>query len=118
MGATLLALSPQLPEHSAATAETLHLSFPVLSDAGNGVARKFGIVFRLPRDLQTIYAKLNMDLAKFNGDRSWELPLPARYVIDRGNIIRAADVNFDYTIRPEPEETLAVIRSLRGARAR
>jgi hypothetical protein len=54
-----------------------------------------------------------MDLAKFNGDASWELPMAARYVIDRENIIRAADVNFDYTIRPEPGETLAVLRDLR-----
>lgn len=59
-----------------------------------------------------------MDLAKYNGDPSWELPLPARYVIDRQNMIRAADVNFDYTRRPEPGETLAVLRDLRAAAAR
>ncbi len=59
-----------------------------------------------------------MDLAKFNGDVSWELPMAARYVIDRENIIRAADVNFDYTIRLEPGETLAVLRNLRGAASR
>jgi peroxiredoxin len=89
----------------------------VLSDSHNSVARRFGIVFRLPDDLAEIYKKFNMDLAKFNGDASWELPLPARYVIDRENIIHAADVNFDYTIRPEPEETLAVLRKLRAAAA-
>ena len=59
-----------------------------------------------------------MDLAKFNGDPSWELPLPARYVIDRENIIRAADVNFDYTRRPDPSETLAALRNLRANSAR
>ncbi|MGB6876467.1 MAG: redoxin domain-containing protein [Candidatus Acidiferrales bacterium] len=118
LGATLLALSPQLPEHCAATREKAHLSFDVLSDTHNEVARRFGIVFRLPDDLAEIYKKFNMDLAKFNGDPSWELPLPARYVIDRENILRAADVNVDYTIRPEPGETLAVLRNLRGAASR
>jgi peroxiredoxin len=113
-----VALSPQLPGHCAATMETLHLSFDVLSDSRNEVARLFGIVFRLPDDLAQIYTKLNIDLAKFNGDASWELPLPARYVISRENIIRAADVNFDYTIRPEPEETLTVLRKLRANAAR
>jgi peroxiredoxin len=98
--------------------ETLHLSFDVLSDRLNEVARRFGIVFRLPSDLAQIYAKLNMDLAKFNGDSSWELPLAARYVIGRQNIIRAADVNFDYTIRPEPEETLAILGNLRAESGR
>jgi peroxiredoxin len=118
LGATLVALSPQLPEHCAATTGTLHLSFDVLSDGHNEVARRFGIVVRLPADLARIYRKLDMDLAKFNGDASWELPLPARYVIDRENIIRAANVSFDYTIRPEPEETLAVLRALRAGAAR
>lgn len=98
--------------------DTLHLSFDVLSDRHNDAARQFRIVFRLPDDLARIYTKLNMDLAKFNGDESWELPLPARYVIDRENIIRAADVNFDYTVRPEPEATLAVLRNLRAGAAR
>jgi peroxiredoxin len=114
LGATLLALSPQLPEHCAATRENAHLSFEVLSDAHNDVARRFGIVFRFSDDLARIYRKFNMDLAKFNGDPSWELPMPARYIIDRENIIRAADVNFDYTRRPEPSETLAVLRNLRA----
>ena len=118
MGATLVALSPQLPEHCAATREKARLSFEVLSDAHNEVARRFGIVFRFPDDLAQIYRKFNMDLAKYNGDPSWELPLPARYVIDRENMIRAADVNFDYTRRPEPSETLAVLRDLRATAAR
>jgi peroxiredoxin len=112
LGATIVALSPQLQEHSAATRDTLHLSFRVLSDTHNQVARAFGIVFRLPDDLARIYRKFNMDLAKFNGDDSWELPVAARFVIDREGIIRAADVNPDYTMRPEPSETLAVLRNL------
>ena len=110
-----MALSPQLPEHSAATRDTLHLSFEVLSDAHNQVARAFGIVSRLPDDLARIYRKFNMDLAKFNGDDAWELPLAARFVIDGEGIIRAADVNPDYTIRPEPGETVAVLRNLSTA---
>lgn len=116
LGATLVALSPQLPEHSVATVEKLHLSFEVLSDLHNEIGRRFGLVFRLPDDLAQIYRKFNMDLAKFNGDTSWELPMPARYIIDQGNIIRGATVNFDYTFRPEPAETLAVLRSIRQSR--
>lgn len=116
MGATLVALSPQLPEHSAATVEKLHLSFGVLSDLHNEVARRFGIVFRLPDDLAQIYRKFNMDLAKFNGDASWELPMPARYVIDQGSVIGGATVNLDYTFRPEPAETLAILRRIRQGR--
>ncbi|HKF52501.1 MAG TPA: AhpC/TSA family protein, partial [Candidatus Acidoferrales bacterium] len=70
----------------------------------------------LPDDLAQIYRKFDMDVAKFNGDASRELPMPARYVIDQGNIIRGATVNFDYTFRPEPAETLAILRSLPQSR--
>ena len=87
----------------------MNLSFPVVSDAQNEVARRFGIVFRMPQDLAQIYKSLNMDLEKFNGDDSWELPMPARYVVDGGNVIRSAVVNFDYTNRPEPAETIAAL---------
>lgn len=90
----------------------MNLSFPVLSDVHNKVARQFGIVFRLPQDLARIYKSLNMDLEKFNGDDSWELPMPARYVIDGRNVIRSAVVNFDYTYRPEPLETLRLLQDL------
>ena len=84
----------------------------MVSDAQNEVARRFGIVFRMPQDLAQIYKSLNMDLEKFNGEDSWELPLPARYVIDAGNVIRSAVVNFDYTYRPEPLDTLRVMQEL------
>ena len=84
----------------------------MLSDARNEVARRFGIVFRLPQDLAQIYKSLNMDLEKFNGDDSWELPMPARYVVDAENVIRSAVVNFDYTYRPEPSEAIAALENL------
>ncbi|HXT85426.1 MAG TPA: redoxin domain-containing protein [Verrucomicrobiae bacterium] len=111
LGAALIAISPQLPEHSAEMSAKLNLSFPVLSDAHNEVARRFGIVFRMPHDLVQIYESLNMDVGKFNGDDSWELALPARYVIDAENVVRSVVVNFDYTYRPEPLETIAELRS-------
>jgi peroxiredoxin len=108
----LIAISPQLPEYSAEISAKLNLSFPVLSDAHNEVARLFGIVFWMPQDLAQIYKSLNMDLEKFNGDDSWELPMPARYVIDKGNVVRSVFVNYDYTYRPEPAETIVVLRNL------
>ena len=71
----------------------------------------------MPQDLAQIYKSLNMDLEKFNGEDSWELPMPARYVIDKQNVIRSAIVNFDYTYRPEPLETIAELRSFRDRKS-
>jgi peroxiredoxin len=51
-------------------------------------------------------------LAKRNGDPSWQLPMPARFVIDRNGVIRYAQSDPDYTVRPEPEETVAILKTL------
>jgi peroxiredoxin len=95
------------------TAERRHLSFDILWDKGNEVAARYGLRFRLPDDLIAIYKKVGVDLPKANGDESWTLPMPARFVIDRGGIVRAVDADPDYTRRPEPAKTVEALRGLR-----
>jgi peroxiredoxin len=95
------------------TAERRHLSFDILWDKGNEVAARYGLRFRLPDDLIAIYQKVGVDLPKANGDESWTLPMPARFVIDRDSIIRAVDADPDYTRRPEPAKTVEALRGLR-----
>jgi peroxiredoxin len=112
LGATLVAISPQLPSHNRELVRSRALGFPILSDAGNKVAADFGLVFTLPDYLRAIYATFPLDLADYNGDASWTLPMPARFVIDRHGVIRAAESDPDYTTRPEPEDTLAALRAL------
>jgi peroxiredoxin len=112
LGATLVAISPQLPEHNRELIERRHLTFEILSDRGNEVAAKFGLRFSLPDYLRRIYRTFPLDLEVFNGDASWTLPMPARFVIDRQAIIRAAEFDPDYTTRPEPGDTLEVLRRL------
>jgi len=112
LGATLVAISPQVPEKSLATAEENKVSFEVLSDVGNKVARQFGLVFSLPERLRTLYKKFGADVAAANGDESYELPLAATYVIDVDGIIRYAFVDTDYTKRLEPEEVVNVLKKI------
>ncbi len=116
-GASLVAISPQTEEFLRQTVEKLRLTFEILGDPGNAVARQFGLVFKLPDDLRRTYLGFGLDLEKYNGEASWTLPMPARYVLDRDATIRAADVNPDYTVRPEPSETLAVLQALRARAA-
>ena len=91
---------------------TRQLAFEILTDRGNEVAAKFGLRFRLPDYLRQIYLTFPLDLEKFNGDASWTLPIPARFVIDRSGIIRAAESDPDYTTRPEPADTVEAVRAL------
>lgn len=111
-GASLVAISPMLIGQDRAAVRQLHLSFELLSDPGNRVAERYGLAWTLPADLREVYRKVGADLPRFNGDDSWRLPIPARFVIDRAGIIRKADVDPDYTVRPEPSETLAALDAL------
>ncbi len=111
--ATLLAISPQREEYLRQVVNKHNLTFDVLRDAGNAVAERFGLKFTLPDDLRQVYLKFGIDLPRFNGDDSWTLPMPGRFVIDQDAVIRYADVNPDYTVRPEPSETVGALRALR-----
>jgi peroxiredoxin len=76
------------------------------------VAATYGLVYTLPDDLRRVYLELGIDLTKANGDESWTLPMPARFVVDRDGIIRSAAADPDYTHRPEPANTIALLRNL------
>ncbi|MGE8158753.1 peroxiredoxin-like family protein [Paraburkholderia sp. NPDC080076] len=109
-GANLVAISPQNAVNSRKSVRTNKLSFPILSDTHNDVAAAFGIRFALPDYLVELYKNLKNDLPAFNGDNSWTLPMPARYVIGQDGTILYAEVNPDYTHRPEPQDMLPVLR--------
>ena len=111
-GATLVAISPELPDHSLSVTEKHSLEFAVLSDVGNQVSRQYGLVFTLDASLRPIYQNFGIDLPASNGDDSYELPLPATYVIDRSGHIRYAFAEADYTQRAEPQDVLAVVEEL------
>jgi peroxiredoxin len=112
LGATLVAVSPQLPDGSLSMAEKNDLAFEVLSDAGNAVARRYGIVWKFSEELRRVYLDFfGTVLPEYNGDESWELPIPATFVIGRDGVIRYAFVDPDYTRRAEPAEILEALRS-------
>lgn len=108
-GASLVAISPQTQKHSYMTRDMHKLRFPVLSDQGNHVARKFGLVYRLSPEMQTMYESIMTKLPGYNGDQSWELPLAATYVVQPDGKISWSKVDADWRHRPEPEELLQVV---------
>ncbi|MBN8900432.1 MAG: AhpC/TSA family protein [Rhodospirillales bacterium] len=111
-GARLVAISPQLPDQSLSTAQKEELTFDVLSDAGNHVARDFGLVYALPEELRAALRGNGKALPTINGDESWELPAPATYVIARDGRVALAHADADYRRRLEPEAILDALRSL------
>ncbi len=111
VGARLLAVSSQTPDNSLTTAEKNGLAFDVLSDSGSELTRAYGLVFRLPDSLRPYYDRIGVSLEQYNGDDSWQLPIPATYVVGQDGIVRFAYLDPDYTRRLEPAELLEVLRS-------
>jgi len=115
LGASVVAISPQTAANSRKSQRQNKLDFPILSDTHNDIAAAFGLRFAMPDYLIDLYKNLKNDLPAFNDDPAWTLPMPARYVIGQDGIIAYAEVNPDYTLRPEPDSMLPVLARLRTA---
>lgn len=111
-GAQLVAISPQTPDKSADQVSNLTLGFEVLSDIDNKLARKCGLVFTLPESLRPIYSAWEIDIPDHNGNDSFELPIPATYIIDTNGKIRYVFADMDYTKRAEPDIIIEQLKSL------
>jgi peroxiredoxin len=111
-GGQLIAISPQVPDKSADQVSSSRLTFEVLSDVGNKLAKQCGLVFTLPESLRPIYDAWQLDIPGHNADDSFELPMPATYIIGTDGIIHYAFVDMDYTKRLEPDIIIEQLKSL------
>ena len=116
-GANLIAISPQTMANSRKSQRDNKLDFPILSDVKSEVANAFGIRFALPDYLAETYQAFGNNLAVANDDPAWVLPMPAQYVVGTDGIIAYAEVNPDYTHRPDPSELLPVLDRIGVSRA-
>jgi len=111
VGATLVAISPQTVKQSFFMYDQHKLRFPLLSDAGNKIARQFGLTYRVPQLQENVYRRAFVNLPFTNGDESWELPIPATLILDRDGTILYTAANEDYTERPEPSEIVQFLQA-------
>lgn len=117
LGAQIVVLTPELERYTRALHKKLNLTFDILTDLHLKTAEQFRLVFTLPDYLRELYKSFGSTLDRFHDEAEYRLPIPARFVIDKQGMIRAANVNADYTIRPEPSETLKQLRTLSSAKA-
>lgn len=108
LGASLVAITPEKPDHSLSTAEKNEISFGVLTDLGSDLAKKIGIAFSLPESLKPIYSSFGIDVEKHNGD--FQLPVPATFVLDSQFKVLFRYMDLDYTKRMEPSEVVDFIK--------
>ncbi len=112
LGAQIVVLTPELERYTRALHKKLNLTFNILSDLHLKTAEQFRLVFTLPDYLRELYKSFGSTLDRFNDEPEYRLPMPARYILDKEGTIRSADVNADYTVRPDPSETLAKLRAM------
>ncbi|MBV6652709.1 MAG: AhpC/TSA family protein [Mameliella sp.] len=113
LGASMLSISPQLPEFNKQITERHRLNFDLLTDSGNEVAAKFGLRWEMVDPLKALYRdNFGIKLPDFNGENSWTLPVPARFIIGTDGIIKYAEYAVDYTKRPNPDVVVEALQSL------
>lgn len=107
-----MTLTPEIERYTPDVHKKLNLTFDILTDLHPNTAEQFRLLFVLPDYLRDLYRSVGITLDRFNDETEYRLPIPARYVIDKEGIIRAADVNADYTVRTDPAETVRQLRTL------
>ncbi len=107
--ALLVGISPQTARHNDFTVQQHVLPYPLLSDAGNKVAEKFGLAYKLPEFQQSYFRSILVNIPYVNGDDSWRLPLPATFAVDRSGKIVFSEAHADFRVRPQPEEILSLL---------
>jgi len=107
-----VAISPQLERYGRSLHRRLNMGFDILTDYGLQVAAQFGLAFEFPDYLKAVYLQATIKLDELHGESAYRLPMPARYIVDQQGVIRSANVSPDYTIRPEPSETMSTLEEL------
>ena len=119
LGADLIAVSPELPDHTLTIAEKHDIPIDVLSDAASEVLKAYRLWFAVPQEIKELYRdKFGINLEKYNGEGRWELPVPATYVLDGQGVVRAGVADPDHTVRMEVEEILAALSAIAGGTKR
>ena len=112
LNTTLVAITPQIAEKNIEMVEKHGITFAMLSDPGTAYLSQLGIKFQVPDEVKKIYSGFGIDLVATNGDDSWTLPMPTRLLVTPDGIVRAADIDPNYTARPEPQKTLDDVKAL------
>jgi peroxiredoxin len=112
VGATPVAVSPQVPERLVEIRQRHDLSFKVASDIGNELGRRFGILYTADEASQAAQRAKGGFIGDTTGTGTWELPQPAVVVIGHDRIVRFVDVSPDWLVRTAADPVIAAVRDI------
>lgn len=116
-GALLVAISPQTQRHNDFTLQQHGLQFPILSDTDAAVAERFGIAYSVPAEHREYYKRILVNIPFVNSgnmykdapESSWNLPLPATFVVNQDGTIAFSEAHADFRVRPEPADVMQAV---------
>jgi peroxiredoxin len=111
--AKLIALSPEKESEVRKTKNKNNLHFTMLSDRKHEIARKLNLVFKVDPEVNKEYKLLGLDLESSQGDKSFELPIPATFVIDQNRKVVFAFADADYTKRADTQKIIEAVKKLK-----
>jgi len=112
LNTTMVAISPQNLDKNVELVEKHRLNFELVRDQNNAYTASMGLVFKISPEIQKIYEGFGINLPESNGDDSWTLPMPTRLVVTQDGIVRAADIDPNHSVRPEPQKTVDDVKAL------
>jgi peroxiredoxin len=113
-GVRLIAISPQAPDASLSMQEKNGLTFTVLSDPGNQLAKAAGILTAPSSEVRAAQLQLGLDLTAVNADGTIQIPMPTTIIVTADHLVRWVDVHPDYSTRSEPDQILAALDRVAG----
>ncbi len=117
VGGDMIAISPQIAASTERQMNEGGIQFSILVDENNSVGKAFQLVYEFPDDLRRLYESVfKLDIANKNGVAAWELPIPARFVVDQSGTVLDVKADPDYRFRPEAQDAISILKSLAGGR--
>ncbi len=110
-GASLVAISPEVPDESMGLVGKLNINFHILSDRYSRYAKQLGIAFKVEPEFEEMHKELGLDIRTSQNIPSGnlELPVPVTYIIRPNGVIAHHFAEIDYTKRLDPRDVLKLI---------
>ena len=112
LGAQIASIMPETAQYTKRAIAENDFPFPILTDIDLGYALSLGLVFWVGTDVKKLYGELGLDLAVFQGNRSYFLPIAAKFVVGRDGVVKAREININFRERMEPSEIIAALERL------
>jgi peroxiredoxin len=96
-GGQIVAIMPERQEFAAEFKNDARARFPILTDMDNGYAMSLNLTIWVGEEMKRLIRdEFGHDIASFQGNDAWLLPIPATFIVGRDGRIKERFVDPDY----------------------